>query len=328
MRVGGPIAAVLLMACTGGEDKPPADAGTDGAPVPCSEPVSERDPGSICVLRVTGKVTDIDGKPLPPTKDPDGKDLYLLLTVCGVYRDGFTCLGVGNATADGTYDVTLGKWIDIARFVLIAHARPDHATLYVALPAPNASGVVNIADTLRLPQLPTGPALVAADGKPAADAVTAAPITLTFPTGAFIERDLDDIAYDTDPDTKMRAKGNTLRVAPVPLTNAPPFAKDQNLLGLWALSPFDAKFDDGKTPATPKKVAVALANPDTTKMPKGAKVELVAMGEEIDGSKPFNGGRPQVVAKAVVSADGSKIETEPGEGITFMTWLGVRPAGP
>jgi hypothetical protein len=42
-------------------------------------------------------------------------------------------------------------------------------------------------------------------------------------------------------------------------------------------------------------------------------------------STPPNVGLLAVQAQAHVSADGKTIQTDPGEGIVELTWLGVRP---
>jgi hypothetical protein len=56
------------------------------------------------------------------------------------------------------------------------------------------------------------------------------------------------------------------------------------------------------------------------KLPAGSSVDLLVL----DKASP--GGDLVVAAKGHVSADGAHVATDPGAGITEVTWLGVRPA--
>lgn len=307
--------ALVLEACGKGSDASP-DTGNDSAidttPPPCSEPVDERPPESVCVKHVIGKVTDLTGKPFPMTKDREGVSHGVSISVCGN-----TCF-YGETIADGSFDAIVGRFLPIDTFALLVHARPDHASVYITLPKPDASDVITMGDPIKLPDLPaTGPLITNGDGKPSSATITSGDISLTFPTGLQIDRDIEDIALDT-----LNDKGKTLRTVRVPLTDVPPFAKDQNLVALWALSPFDAKFTDGKT--TKMKAAVSIANPDKAKLTPGMKVDFIVQGDELTGT-PFTGGKAIRAAQGVVSTDGNTIASNSGEGCAYITWLGVRP---
>ena len=124
----------------------------------------------------------------------------------------------------------------------------------------------------------------------------------------------------------MKEKGHQFRVTKVPVADAPPFAKDSKVLALFALSPYSSKIIDGPTPGgKPRKAAVSVVNPDVTKLPAGSAVEFIAVGDRLLGD-PFTGGLLLVVAKGKVSSDGTKIDTDAGEGLSVLTWLGVRAA--
>ena len=82
-----------------------------------------------------------------------------------------------------------------------------------------------------------------------------------------------------------------------------------------ALAPFQAK------PSKP----VALTLDEAGGLPAGSAVELVVMSDDIL-TNDNKGGLPRVAAKGRVSADGKRIETDPGEGLDVLTWVAVRPA--
>ncbi len=86
------------------------------------------------------------------------------------------------------------------------------------------------------------------------------------------------------------------------------------MVALWALAPFNLL-------ASPK-LAVRVAN--RTGMAPNAAVDFVVMGQE-GLVAPLTAGRAIVAAAGHVSADGMSITTDPGEGISYVTWLGVRP---
>jgi hypothetical protein len=317
------VCALFFLACSsssGGNTQPTTDSGkdtkvsdgtgdvVDDTPpvVPCSEAVEDRPAGSVCVRRVKGSVVDDTGKALAD----------LVISVCG------SICFYGKTGADGTFDTEVGHYINVDKFAALVHGRPDHGSLYVVLSKPDAGDVVTLADKLVVPALPATaglPALATADGKPTAATLTSGGITFTFPAGLNIDRDIEDISLDSTGD-----KGKAFRVAKGDVTNPPPFGKGQNLAGLWVLSPFDAKFNDGKAPAVAMKVGVSVANPDKTKLTAGMLVEFVVMGDELVGT-PFTGGILQHGAYGKVSGDASKIDTDAGDGISYMTWLGVRP---
>lgn len=300
----------MLANCGDGGTPPaqPSDAGKDtaksdtenpDAPI-CTEAPEDRPPGGICVREVRGSVADASGKGLGPG---------LAITTCGG-----VCF-YGSTVADGTYATKIGTFINPARFAVLVHGRPDHANLHVTLPKPSGE-IVNV-DPIKVPDLPaTGTLMVNEDGTVAAPTITSGDITLTFPAGTNIDIDIEDI--------ELKEKGRQLRVTKVPLTDLPPFARGSNVAVMYALAPYSAHFLDGPTPAgKPRKVGVSLPNPDPSKLSAGAAVEFIAVGDVLIG-EPFTGGLLIVEATGKVSSDGAKVETDAGEGITLLTWLGVR----
>lgn len=61
-------------------------------------------------------------------------------------------------------------------------------------------------------------------------------------------------------------------------------------------------------------------------IPAGSAVDLLVLGDDYF-SIPPNVGTLGVAASAHVSQDGKTIQSDPGEGITEITWLGVRQKG-
>jgi len=297
---------VMLAHCGSGDSSParPVDAGDDAASPDvaiCTEAPEDRPSGGICVRDVKGSVIDTAGKGLGPG---------LIVTTCGGI-----CF-FGKTEGDGTFDTNVGTFINPARFAVLVHGRPDHASLHVALPKP--SGETVSVDPIKLPSLPAaGTLMVNEDGTVAGSIVSSGEVTLKFPAGTYVDLDIEDVA--------LKEKGRQLRVTKVPLTELPPFAKGSNVAVMYALSPYGAHFLDGPMPTgKPRRVGVSLPNPDPAKLLAGAAVELVIVGDELLG-EPFTGGLLLVQASGKVSSDGTRVETDVDEGITRLTWLGVRP---
>jgi hypothetical protein len=139
----------------------------------------------------------------------------------------------------------------------------------------------------------------------AAAVVSAGDVTLTVPAGAMVETDIED--------AELGELGTRLRVAAVGPTDAPQFARDAGLVSVYALAPFNL--------TSTRPIAVRLVN--RAALPAGAAVEFVVMGTEIYET-PFTGGLPVVAAAGHVSADGTTVSTDPGEGLSSLTWVGLR----
>ncbi|HRG95148.1 MAG TPA: carboxypeptidase-like regulatory domain-containing protein [Polyangiaceae bacterium] len=263
-----------------------ADAG-DAGPPPCQpQPGGPTAAPAQCVREVSGTVRDLSGSPLA------GADL----TLCGV-----VCFG-GSTDPSGAFRIRVNSVLPEGGYVVFAHGRPDHTGLFVRLPAGSA-GAVALPQPVELAKLSLGAALPA-DGAPAAT-VREGVVTLSVQAGTEWELSFEDVVAE--------AAGRRLRYAKVPLDKAPPFAKGAALV--YGLAPFQAK------PSKP----VALTLDEAGGLPAGAPVELVVMSDDIL-TNDNEGGLPRVAARGRVSADGKRVETDPGEGLDVLTWVAVRPA--
>jgi hypothetical protein len=61
-------------------------------------------------------------------------------------------------------------------------------------------------------------------------------------------------------------------------------------------------------------------------LPASSAVDFMVLGDDYS-SLPPNVGLLAVAASGHVSADGQTIQTDPGEGISDITWLAVRGKG-
>lgn len=267
----------------------PADDTADAPVDPCLQRPADR-PTAVCVRRVEGRVTDLDGAPL------GGRPI----TVCGP-----ACF-IAVTAADGSFRVDVGDWIDVAIYSVQAHGRPDYASVYVPLAAP-ASGVSRLPEAMALPRYASpGPELP--DGA-AGGTISSDDVTLTIAPDTRLELDLEDV--DLGP------LGRRLRVAAVPVERAPAALVEAAPTALYALAPFAL--------LASRPIAVTL--PNRSRLPAGAAVEFIALGVE-PFTPPINAGLAVVAATGRVSDDGASVRTTPGEGLRALSWIGYRPRSP
>ncbi len=262
-------------------------AADGGVPTSCTTPVDQRPEGGVCVLEATGLVTDLGGAPLPD----------LVMTFCGSI-----CYGTRSGSS-GAFVIPIGDYLDTQDYALHADGRPDHAVDYLRLQAGEPQ-VVTV--TMRVPLLPPSTVLLPPDGAPAST-VTQGDLTLSVAAGTTFTLDVED--YGT-------TAGRTLRVAPVSLADAPSHAVAASVDAVYALAPSGAK--------SSSKMGVTLQN--SAMLPPSAAVDLLVLGDDYFSTPP-NVGVLAVAAAAHVSADGKTIQSDPGEGISEITWLGVRRKG-
>jgi hypothetical protein len=260
------------------------DGGADAAAVPCSEPVASRPPGSSCVRTVSGRLVE---------DDPSGAPVSLLTTVCG---GGLCVLAKGDASG---FEVALNRFVDLdASFVVHVDGRPSHANVFVRLARTPADAVV-LQNPIRVPKLDTvGPALPATASAGGA-VLTAGDVTLTLAPSTAVELDFADAA--------LEAQGRLLRVGRV----SSDLAADPSVVTLHALAPFGA--------ALKPAAGVAIALPAAAGLADGTAVDLVALDDTLDGPDI---GRLVVVATATVT--GGVAKSDPGTGLSRLTWVGVR----
>ena len=263
----------------------------------CKEDPADIPAGSICIHDVTGKVTDTSGAPLG----------NLVVSVCGG-----VCYFAKTA-ADGTFNAHPGSHMVPDRFAVLVHGRPDKASVYSKLPKTTAEGSIALPKPIMTVGYDkTGPALPA-DG--AGGTVTAGDVTIKAPSGTAFDLDVEDVANGD--------AGRLFRSTKWTASTPPDFAVGGNVLALYALAPFATR-TCAVTPCTDTnliKVAVTVAN--TTGLPAGTAVEFVVMGTNLF-SKPPNAGVLVVEATGTVSADGATITTDAGQGLTDLSWLGIR----
>jgi len=272
---------------------PPRDATPDVAPDKLEEedvpPCAVRPDASnvSCVMRVRGRAVDLTGAPF-------GNGV---ITYCGAI-----CFAT-NADAMGNFSLDVGTFIDPSVYSLLVHGRPDHGSLYVASPAP-VDGVVTLAEPVAVPRYQDmGPMLPSTT---AGGTFTAGDVMLTVAPGTALEFDVEDAL--------LGALGQQMRAVYVPMAQAPRFARDAGLAAVWALAPFNLLAD--------RPMAVRVAN--RTGLAPNTAVEFVVLGQEIVRAPP-TAGQAIVAATGRVSADGMFVTTDPGTGISFVTWLGIRP---
>jgi hypothetical protein len=272
-----------------GGTSPPIDAGDEAdAPAPCSAPPDMRPEGGTCVLEAEGTVTDLAGNPVPD----------LVMTMCSPT----ICYG-GRADDAGVYDLPIGDFLDTGNYAVHADGRPDHAVDYHRL-APDEPQVIDV--NMQVPTLPASTVSLPADGAPASS-VTVGDITLQVAAGTTFDLDVEDFGT---------AAGRLLRVASVPLASAPPYAAANQVAAIYALAP------SGAIPSVPMGVSVRNA----AGLPASAAVDFLVLSDDYTDTPPTV-GLLLVQATGHVSADGTTIQTDPGQGIDEITWLAVRQTG-
>jgi hypothetical protein len=271
---------------SGAEPSAASDAGAFDAGAPCEEPADARPPGATCILEAKGTVTDLSGAPLDK----------LVMTFCGSQ-----CYGTQSDTS-GSYTIPIGTFIPTADYAIHADGRPDHAVDYLRLDATEPSV---ISTTMHLPTLPPSDVSLPADGAPASS-VTVGDLTLLVAAGTMFDLNIED--YGT-------TAGRILRVASVPLASAPAYAAAANAAAIYAIAP------SGAVPSVP--MGVLLKN--SASLPASAAVEFLVLGDNYYSTPP-NVGLLAVQATGHVSSDGQTIQTDPGQGISELTWLAVRKA--
>jgi hypothetical protein len=264
------------------------DAG-DEAAAPCSAPPSMRPEGGTCVLEATGTVEDLSGTTLPD----------LVMTMCSPA----ICYG-SRANDAGVYTIPVGDFIDTAEYAVHADGRPDHAVDYHRL----AGGEPQVIDVdMHIPALPPSTVSLPPDDAGAPTSVTEGDVTLQVAAGTSFNLDVEDYGIPA---------GRLLRVVLVPLASAPSYAAANSVAAIYAMAP------SGAAPSQP--MGVILRN--AAAIPASAGVDFLVLSDNYFDTPPTV-GQLLVEATGHVSADGTTISTDPGQGITEITWLAVRPNG-
>jgi len=215
-----------------------------------------------------------------------------VVTVCGL-----GCF-VGVTGEDGAFSVRVEAAIRPAEYALSVLGRPDHGSLYLRLPA--LAPEVIFAAPVELPALPAGGPSLPEDGAPSSS-ITSGPLTLTFAAGTSFDLDLDDIARGEE--------GRRLRVASVDPAKVT-FVSGASVL--LALAPF------GATLSIPAAVEITGDHG----LAEGQPVELWFLETDLLADEGNLAGLGAVAAQGRV--EGGKIRSDPGQGLTKLTWLAIR----
>ena len=160
-----------------------------------------------------------------------------------------------------------------------------------------------------------GPTLVVKSDRTGAPAqtVTNGEVTLDVPAGILVELDVEDVL--------AAEVGKRFRVLAVPAAQRAAFAKPElGLRALYALSPFESSF----IRESDESLALArLSFANAAGFAPGAAVEVLALGTYLypEWVHPAAFER---VATAKVTADGTRIEMDPEQGVAHLTWIGLR----
>ena len=271
-------------------------------PFACADAAAALPARARCVLRIDGRAIDESDAPVAP---------HTLASACGpaACSPGFT-------GSDGAFAIPVGFHLDPGVYSVQMHVRPDRAAFYFALPGDALGPVVDMG-ALRVLDMPAhGPLLdVDRSGAPS-QTVTSGDVTLEVPEGVYVRLDVEsNLAGD---------HGREFRA----LTIAPRFIDEfsdgmTGVQAMYALEPFESSFEYPASGATPALVRLSFAN--TAGLEAGAGVDVLALGTYIYPGwvKP---AAFEKVASGHVSADGSKIELDPGEGLSHLTWIAIREA--
>jgi hypothetical protein len=204
----------------------------------------------------------------------------------------------GMTGGDGKFTVVPDQHILLDNYALELHGRPDHVTYYTPL-APANGLQIDFTQPLLLPTLPVSGPELAAGGT-----FTSGDVSVTVPAGTMIIFDVEDFGV---------ANGHQLRVLAISaaLAGQLPFVGTPKPDALYACSPFEVSFS--------QKASLSIANPG---LPAGAAVEIQQLRGLVNDGLPA--GHWMHAASAHVSADGKSVTTDPGEGVTELTWLWLK----
>ncbi|MCC6216003.1 MAG: hypothetical protein IT376_14145 [Polyangiaceae bacterium] len=257
-------------------------------------------PGETCVRELRGRVVDTSGAPVAG----------VFASVCGA-----VCYAPppGEVTpADGTFAFPVGAPLSPSEFSTLVHGRPVWAGFYLPLPA-TLTATLDLGELPVVALPPSGPRLaVKGDGAPAQRAVSGE-LTLIVPAGTELRLDVEDAA--------LGAAGQELKVARVPAAALGRFVPAElGAVAAWAISPFEATLRVVAT-GEPGLAQVELEN--VTALPAGTRVELLALGSYLfpEWVPPATWAS---VAAGAVSADGARVELDPGQGLRHLTAVAVK----
>ncbi len=290
-------AASLVLAACSSNSAQPGDGGSNDASIPadlastdlygCQDPLNERPDGGACLTSVSGHVVSEADKPLNST----------LISVCGDI-----CF-YGRTVSDGTFVALIKDHVVLDHYAIEVHGRPDRASWYQPLPQ-LTSDTLAISVPLVSPLLPaTGPAIALDDS---AQTIVSGDATLILAANTQVQLDVEDVEL-----MPLGSQLRVLTVSPALLAKLPFVDAAHPPDALFAFAPFEVVFS--------QKAQVTFAN--TASLPALAAVDIFSMRGYVANLPPA--GVNDRVAGAHVSADGTKIVMDAGEGVTTLTWLAL-----
>jgi len=278
-----------------------AGAGTGGgdAGTECPDP-AQLGAGEVCLQAVEGRVTDSSGTPVPE----------VLTTVCGSRQ-----CNPGVTGSDGRFRVEVGFALALRDYSTLPHGRPNRTSFYFQLPLDAAGPVVQVGDLPMLDLPATGPLLVVKTDNAGAPAqsVTSGDVTFEVAEGVRVLLDVEDVVDGEN--------GKMFRALDVPQERRDTFIDPGiGAFALYAFTPFEAGFD---VEATGVSATARLSFANRTGLAAGSAVEVLALGtyQYLDWVTP---AAFEPVAAATVTADGTRIELDSGEGLRYLTWVALR----
>lgn len=255
----------------------------------CEDPLEQRPAGGTCVATVNGTLIDEMGAPL--------RDI--LMSVCA------RACYYGKTDAAGVFSIKVYSHLVVDHFATAVHGRPDYADYYAPLPR-SVGDIYTYATPLMLPRLPESGPDITSEGSGSARRMASGGATLHLAARTTVDISIDG--------RLLGPIGSQLRAVKVANPKAMPFidpASPPTLL--YGFAPFEARFS--------QRTAISFAN--TSGLPGGTAIDVRGMGGLVGEAPPA--GRFSSVATAHVSADGTRIDMDPGQGISGLTWLALFP---
>ena len=251
----------------------------------CADSLGDKARGGVCVRSVKGQLVVETGMPLADA----------MVTACA------NACFFGTSNAQGQFTVAIDNYIRLDQFSLLTHVNPRRAAFYLALPAP-VDGVVTFPKPLVARPMPPGGPEIRMDMS--AQTLHGDGVDLFIDAGTTIFLSFDD--------TAEMPLGAELRPLTLTRFDDVPFLGGVVPLVLYGFGPFEADFN--------KPVRLSFAN--ATGLAAGTAVDVLAQHGLLHGGPPA--ARFDVVAAAHVSQDGTRVDLDPGAGISTLTWIALR----
>jgi hypothetical protein len=256
-------------------------------------------------MEIRGRAIDESGTPIEKEK---------LVSACGTVQ-----CNPGLTDDSGRFKIPVKVRIVPGEFSVQVHRRVDFTAFYFALPATAPGPVIELGDIRSFPMPATGPELAVDRAGVPAQSVTSGDVTLDVPGGIYVRLDIESNLADTE----NPGKGRSFRALKIPKANLGEFvASSLGVAALYAFEPFECTFENGGVPDVPVNVRLSFANSEN--IPAGTAIDLLALGTYIYPTWI----PPAVFTKVAaghVSADGTRIELDPGEGLPYLTWVALKP---